>query len=412
MTPDYSRIPRRMRPKDSMPLPSLLLLMAISAIPLACSSIYLPALTEIGKEIIATPQQLIDTMTYYMVTFAISSLSVGPIIDMYGRRRPILVGLLLFGIGTVVCATAPNIDILLLGRILQGIGGAVMPVATRAMLRDMLIDKTFIVMIGWHGIVVGLAPIIAPLLGGEITPLFGWRANFWLIEGACIILLIITFFRMGETHHKRLRIEANVKSLVLPMIRVATDRRFLVVTIALCALFSFVAVLIALTPFMVKAAGWAERFVGIFLLAYTVVTLIGRTIGISALKKHPERWVWMRGVIIMFIGGVILLAGGLLMPHNMLVLLPGLMVFAFGAGVMTPLGNKGAMSAVPGLGGISAALLLFITVLFQAVGSWISGYLLAFEVPGPLAIGVAGITTSCVTLWFAKRSAYLFKTSV
>lgn len=405
---DYSHIPRRMRPKDSVPLPNLALLLILCGVPLACSYLYLPALPVIGTDLGVGRSQLIGTVTYYMLAFSVSTLFAGPLIDMYGRRRPVLIGLFIFILGTVLCCVAPNLTLLMIGRMLQGVGGAVLPVAMRAMLRDMLTDKAFIVMIGWQGIVVGLAPVLAPLIGGVMTPVFGWRSNFILIGGVSFALLVAAWIKMHETHHPRLRIATELQSFVIPMLKVGSNRIFLVVCMTICVIFAFISIFISMTPFMVQDVGWSESGTGFFLLAFSVMTIIGRYAGIYALRYYAEQGVWIAGAAVLGVGGLFLFCTGFLCPHNLYWMIPGLAVFSMGSGMMAPLGNKGAMNAVPGVGGTSAALLLFITVIFQALGSEISSHILDAGISGPCAVGCAALLTGFCVILLARLSRIAF----
>lgn len=171
----------------------------LSSLVRLATSLYVPALPAIGSDLHMTPQALTMTMTVYFGLFAVAALFIGPIADAWGRRGVILGGVTVFFAGCILCAAATSGPLFLLGRVLQGIGGSAIPVVTLAMVRDVCTDQQLIRVLGWMGMLAGLVPIFAPVLGGFLTQHTGWRSNF-LVLSVCVGLVWgFTFLRLQET---------------------------------------------------------------------------------------------------------------------------------------------------------------------------------------------------------------------
>jgi DHA1 family bicyclomycin/chloramphenicol resistance-like MFS transporter len=175
---------------DSVGIPWLLSL-AI-AIVLMSTDIYAPCLPAMVQAFTACEADLQLTVSLNSIGYCVMSLLAGPISDAHGRRRIILLSLLGFMIATLGCATAPNLTILILWRLLQGFAGAAVPIVGVAVLADVLKGARFASMMAYMGIVITLSFAVAPIIGGYIGAHLGWRATFYFIASvaSCIGLLI------------------------------------------------------------------------------------------------------------------------------------------------------------------------------------------------------------------------------
>jgi DHA1 family bicyclomycin/chloramphenicol resistance-like MFS transporter len=181
----------------------VLTLAAVIAIGPLSIDMYLPSLpalqTHFGVDTAAT--QL--TLSAYFIGLAIGQLIYGPVADRFGRKRPLLFGLGLYSIISLGCAYAPNMDSLVLLRFLQALGGCAGMVITRAMVRDRFHPQEMARVLSTLVLVMGAAPILAPLLGGQIFLLFGWQAIFlvMVVYGAACFASIA--WGIPETSHGR-----------------------------------------------------------------------------------------------------------------------------------------------------------------------------------------------------------------
>lgn len=163
---------------EQAPSVSLLLLIILGAIgavtPLAID-MYLPAMPVIAQNLGVSDGLVQMTLTAYMAGFAIGQLLHGPLSDTFGRKPVMLIGLILFSVGAFICATVTSIEALSWVRAAQGFAGAAAAVVIQAVVRDMFEREDFARVMSFITIVIIIAPLIAPVLGGNLAVWFGWH---------------------------------------------------------------------------------------------------------------------------------------------------------------------------------------------------------------------------------------------
>ena len=172
------------------------LLLALSALSV---DITLPALALIENDLKQTPYLIKMTVTVYLLSFGFGQIFFGPFSDRWGRRISILIGLSLYIIGGIISSFAPNIETLLVGRFLQGLGGSTGQVIGRAILRDLYTGRELASNMALAMAIFAIGPILAPLLGYGLSDLAGWRTIFLAMAILGIALLAVGIFRLHET---------------------------------------------------------------------------------------------------------------------------------------------------------------------------------------------------------------------
>lgn len=175
------------------------LLGGFSAIPPLCTDIYTPSLPDVAAELTAPASGVQLTLTAFMVGLALGQLIIGTVSDALGRRRLMLAGGAVTVLATIGCAVAPGITVLVVCRILQGLAGAAGVVLARAIIADCTSGPRTAKLLGVLQVVVGVAPVIAPLIGALLAQAFGWRGVFWTIAGIMALLTAIASFSLPET---------------------------------------------------------------------------------------------------------------------------------------------------------------------------------------------------------------------
>ena len=179
--------------------PTLFTLVVIAATAALSLNIFLPSLPAITEYYGASYGVIQFLISGYLLTTAIVQFLVGPLSDRFGRRPVLLGGLMLFIIASVICATAENITILLMARVLQSSVVAGFAVS-RAAIRDMISGKGAASMIGYVSMGMAIAPMMAPTLGGFLQEFFGWQAAFWVLAAAGSFTLLLVWRDLGETN--------------------------------------------------------------------------------------------------------------------------------------------------------------------------------------------------------------------
>jgi DHA1 family bicyclomycin/chloramphenicol resistance-like MFS transporter len=173
---------------------------------------YLPALPAISKGLHASPGEVSITLAGFFAGLCIGQLPYGPASDRVGRRGPLLLGCSLFVVGAVMCALAPNIWLLVVARFLQAMGGSAGQVVARAAVRDRFGHQMAARVLSLLMLVLGLAPIIAPLFGGYLLLVGDWRAIFWFQALVALAVLTATVFGLKESRSHEHRAAARAES--------------------------------------------------------------------------------------------------------------------------------------------------------------------------------------------------------
>ena len=166
---------------------------------------YLPALPSIGGALHATPAAVQMSLTAFFITLGVCKLVYGPLADMVGRKPPIYAGLAIFTLGSIGCAFAPTINVLIGFRVLQALGACAGMVIPRAIVRDLHTGHEATRLMSLLMLVMSVSPILAPLTGSFIIVAFGWRGVFWALTIAAAVAFVLALTQLRETrevHHR------------------------------------------------------------------------------------------------------------------------------------------------------------------------------------------------------------------
>jgi MFS transporter, DHA1 family, multidrug resistance protein len=192
---------------------------------------YLPSLPTMARDLATTASSTQLTLAAYFGGLCFGQLAYGPLADRFGRKRPLYAGLVLYVAASVGCALAPSVYALIALRVLQALGGAAGPVVMRAVIRDLYVGSEAARMMSLLTLVMGVAPILAPLLGGWVLLIGGWRMIFAvlaLLGAACLALMVLA---LPETSIARTP-SLNVATILAGMGHLARDRSFVFYTLA------------------------------------------------------------------------------------------------------------------------------------------------------------------------------------
>ncbi|MFN4341824.1 MAG: multidrug effflux MFS transporter [Azonexus sp.] len=209
------------------------LLAAMAALGPFSIDTYLPSFHDIGEKLQATPLQVQQTLSAYLLSFALMTLWHGAIADRFGRRRVLLVALALFGLASLGCMLAPRIEILWFWRAMQGVTAGAGIVISRAIVRDLYDGAAAQRLMSQITMMFALAPAIAPVIGGWLQTLFGWRAVFAFLMLATCALWLACWKLLPETLAPAKRQSLRPAYLARTYWRVLTSPAFLTACAAL-----------------------------------------------------------------------------------------------------------------------------------------------------------------------------------
>ena len=209
----------------------------LSAVAPLSTDMYLPAFPEVRASLGASASQVQLTLTAFMIGMGIGQLFWGPLSDRFGRRRPLIIAGVLLVVVSIVAPFSPNVEILIVARVLQGFAGSAGPVIGRALARDLARGLALAKAMSLLAIVGGIAPAIAPVIGGLLVGPIGWRGVLGVLTVFALAMLACSMFVIPESLPRSERRASSLRAIGVSIRTVLGDRPFL--GLALTQMFAF-----------------------------------------------------------------------------------------------------------------------------------------------------------------------------
>ena len=254
---------------------------AVAGIIPAAIDMYLPALPDIADELaVSTPTAQL-TLTLFLAMLALGQLVGGPVSDAVGRRGPILIGLSVFLLGTIAAAAAPNAELLVVSRIGQGGGAAIAYVGAISVIRDIARGVEAARLFALMTAISGVAPIVAPVVGGVIADHLGWRAVFLFLSAATVGVLALVWFNLPESLPSAHRTRLSMAAVCRTYMALLRNAEFVLFGAAAAATMMFLFAYIAGSPFVYQRTyGLSGTAFGVVFGAACLASVIGaRAVG-------------------------------------------------------------------------------------------------------------------------------------
>jgi len=371
----------------------------LSAIGPFAIDMYLPALPSIGRALGAGSPSVQFTLTAFFMSLAVGQLIYGPIADMVGRKPPLYAGLALFTIGSVGCALARDVNILIGFRFLEGFGACAGMVMPLAIARDLHTGIEAIRLMSLVSLVFSVSPILAPLVGSAVIALASWRGVFWVVSAAALLGMAMIASFLPETRTPAARVNSSFGTALRGYRVLLRDRQFLgtamIGAFGMASFFSY----LANSSFVM--IGHYHLTPGEYGLAFSVNA--ASFIGMSQLNGRLSRRFGLRRVVKTAVTAYAITMATLLVVTvsgcDRLDVLIGLLLLGFGfLGLVGPAIGVLALEAHGPIAGTASALMG--TIQF-VVGALVMALVGAFANATPIPM-VAGITACAVmTLFFS-----------
>lgn len=217
-------LPKKAEP--DYPVYWIMLLGFIVAIGPLTIDMYLPALPSMATDFGVSTGFIANSVPAYFIGLVVGQLFYGPLTDRIGRMKPLYLGMLIYIVASIVCATTHDEYVLFVARTVQALGACVGTVVPRAMIRDRLAPKQMLKAFSLMALVMGLAPILAPSLGAMLLQVADWRVIFWFLAGFGLLNLLITHFILTETLAEKDRMIYPIQQVFSRYIGLLKDNRF------------------------------------------------------------------------------------------------------------------------------------------------------------------------------------------
>ena len=334
------------------------ILALLSAVAPFATDLYLPAFPAIAADLgtDATGVQL--TLTAFLVGIAVGQLVFGPLSDRYGRRPLLLIGAIVFVAASAATVFAPTLEVLIAARVLQGLSGAAGMVLGRAVISDLATGPAAARAMSLMMIVGGVAPVVAPLVGGAIAEPLGWRGVLAVVLGIAIVMLIAVTAGIRETLPRERRAElAVLKRATGSPLRALLSRAYIGYTLTFAFSFTVMMAYISASPFLYQSMmGLTELQYGLLFGANALALMATSAVSAKLVERVAPRRLIAIGLVALGVGVVAFLT---LVLTGAPVWMLAVAVFVIVASLGFVFGNATALAlgAVPGAAGSASAVL-------------------------------------------------------
>jgi DHA1 family bicyclomycin/chloramphenicol resistance-like MFS transporter len=287
----------------------ILLLGSLSAFGPLSNDMYLPALPQLANDLGVGASAAQLTLTTCLAGLAVGQLVSGPMSDRYGRRRPLLAGVVVYAVASALCAVAPSAAFLIVFRFVQGAAGGFGIAVSRAVARDLHAGDALARFLSTLMLVNGLAPILAPVVGAQVLRFTSWRGVFWVLAAIGAVLAVGTVLWLRETLPRELRTEGGFATTRATVAELISDRAFVGYLLVLAFSFGAMFAYIAGSSFVVETihGGSPQLYAAIFALNGVGIVAASQVNRVM-LRRTSVRRMLAVGVVASASGGFALLA--------------------------------------------------------------------------------------------------------
>jgi len=357
---------------------------------------YIPAFSGIAHSLGATPVQMQQTLSAYLFGFAFMSLFHGAISDSLGRRPVVLWGLAAFTLASAGCALSQSIGQLVFFRAMQGLTTGAGIVVARAVVRDMFDPTQAQKVMSQITIYFGVAPAIAPIMGGWLFVHLGWHSVFWFLTGVGVVLWVANYKLLPETLHSTQRQPLKVSNLMQGYWQLGRDPRFLLLALASGVPFNGMFLYVLSAPaFLGEHLALAPtQFFWFFVLTISGIMAGAWVSGRMAGKLAPKQQI-KYGFSIMLLIALLNLAANLLFKADVAWALFPIAIFSFGWAMMVPVVTLLVLDLHPGRRGMASSLQAFIG---SSANGLVAGVIAPLVMHSTVAMAAVSLTMMCVGL--------------
>ncbi len=369
----------------------ILTLGALSGFGPLCLDMYLPALPELPADLSSTAAAAQLTLSACIVGLAVGQLVTGPLSDRFGRRVPLLIGVAIFVLASVICAVSTSMTVLIAVRLVQGAAGAAGIVVGRAMVADMFAGKVAAAYFSAIATINGLAPILAPVIGGQVLRIGTWRTVFWVLAGVGAVLLVLAAVVLRESLPPERRTSGGFGGTLRAFGALLRDRGYVGCVLAGCLVTAAMFGYISASPFLLQngfgvSAQWFSACFALNALGIVLATVIGRMV-----LRWKTSWFVLCWGVFQALAGAAVLTATVLAGWGLVMVLVSLFVLVSAVGFALPHASAIAMDRHRRIAGSASALLGLTQFALGAVTAVTAGW---GDATAGTALGVTAIVAT------------------
>jgi MFS transporter, DHA1 family, multidrug resistance protein len=324
----------------------ILLLGALSLITPFSVDMYLPAFARIAAEFKTTTSAISLSLSTYFIGFALGQVLYGPLLDRFGRKRPIYIGLLLYLAASFGCVHPGSLKVLIVLRFLQAIGGCVAQVSSVAMVRDFFPPEQSAKIFSLLFLIIGVSPLLAPTAGGLILIWLGWQWIFIVLSCFALATLLVIYFFLPEMHRPDPAISLKPRPMLRNFWRILKQPQFC--TYALAGAFSFAGLFayVAGSPIIfMDGFRVSDKLFGVIFAILTLGFIGGSQLNVFLLRRHSSVRIFSAALLFQVFTGIVFFTGAQLGWYGMTPTLVLFFLFLSSIGLTYP--NAAAIALAP-----------------------------------------------------------------
>ena len=334
---------------------------------------YLPALPHIASELHTTPSFVQLSLTFFMLGLALGQLLVGPLSDVRGRRTPLLIGLAIYSVASLLCAFSPSIWFFIALRFIQGLSGAAGIVLSRAIVRDIYSGLEMTKFFSLLALVNGIAPILAPIIGAFVLLFAPWKGVFIILSLIGVVMFLLVLFSLPESLPVESRSVGGLVQTTRTFKQLILDRSFIGFALSQALVSAVLFAYISGSSFVL------QNVYGTSPLVYSLIFGLNG-VGIATASQITGRLadrisevkLFFAGIIMAVFGSITLLVLLALQANLYLILIP-LLIAISSIGVVSTTGNSLALQSQGKIAGSASALLGLLQFLLAGIVAPLTG---------------------------------------
>lgn len=276
----------------------IIILGALTTISPFTIDMYLPAFKLIAQSLNTTPEKISLSVSSYFIGFSIGQLLYGPLLDRFGRKRPLYFGLGLYAIACFACMQAHTVTQLVIFRFFQALGGCVSTVAAMAMVRDFFPVKESAKVFSLLVLMIALSPLFAPTVGGFITAWLGWQWIFMVLLIIAVIILAVSVIFLPEGHKPDTTISLKPAPMLQSFYKIVINRQFITYALASAFGFAVLFVYVAGSPIIfMQVFHVSPQTYGLIFAGLSIGFIGANQLNILILRKYNSQQIFRAGVI-------------------------------------------------------------------------------------------------------------------
>jgi DHA1 family bicyclomycin/chloramphenicol resistance-like MFS transporter len=397
------RTPLQQNKKSQLSL--ILILGSLTALSPFSIDMYLSAFPQMAHAFNTNVAEVSLTLSSYFVGLASGQLFYGPVMDRFGRKRPLYVGLIIYILASIGCALSNSINTLIIFRFLQAAGGCSASVGAFAMVRDLFPPKESAKVFSLLILILGVSPLLAPTIGGHLAMHSGWASVFVALAAIAFTILTVVFFKLPESHKGDVTHILKPKPIIKNYLSILREPHFYTYAISGAIGFSGLFVYLAASPtIFMEIFGVSEQTYG-YIFAFIAMGIVGMSqVNVLLIKRFSNEKILLSSLLALMIASFVFLMCSYMGWYNLYSVVGTMFVFLCCLGLSNP--NSAALSMAPfgTKAGSAAAMLGFLQMAAGALVSVCVGLLKTQQLFPIAGIFVGTSVTAVLILIFGSKS--------